>query len=1564
MIRKIAIVIALCLAVASGQTIYRAETGPPRFAPAAGGPFDVVNLGNLNVHWTIPVVSKPGRGLPFSYALTYDTAFWTKIQVGANWQWQPMPNWGWASQTQVTTGYFKILSGTATCDLPSGQAGVWSWQIFEAYIDPQGRRHEIGVYLESNPCDGYFHTSETVAAIDGSEMEFFVSMSWGASKVTHTDGTISFAPTVSTPSAGTRTDSNGNRISVSSGVFTDTLGSAALTITGTNPILYKYKDTANTEQTVTVNYTSNTVRTNFSCSGTNQYGPTAASLITSIVLPGGGAGRTYTIEYESTNDPSYPGAVTGRVSAIVLPTGGRLEYSYPSGIDCNDATPLRLDRKVLGDSSTAWIYQRTNEGSGKWLTTVTNPLGHLAEKYQFQKNANHLFFFETQRQYFEGATPKRTIETCYNGATVPCLTTAVSLPTSNIKRVTTLDNSFKSQVYSVFNSAGQPTNQEEYDYGSSAVGPLLRQTVTTYTQPGNGLSLPANITIKNGAGTKQAETKFTYDGTTPTATTGVVQKVAVSGARGNLTKIEDWLTGTTYLSTNLTYFDTGMLRTISDPSAHLTTLGYTDNYSDATNHNTQAFVTSITKPQTGTITHNESRKYYWPSGLPQSATDENNQIVIQSYDSSLRLSITDFPDGGQRAMLYFDTISSAAGITVGMRTKLDATTYGFAYVEFDGYGRKSRTAILNGTASPSNYDQQDFCYDALGRLSFSSLPFKGNGIGNLPAKTCGPASNGTTTTYDALGRVTATSDSVGTIDYTYVGRSEKVQDPGNGTTRITRISQSDALGRLVNFCEVSPSIPGLATAGDCGLDQAGTGFTTAYGYDTLGRLTSVNQPGVSLRTYVYDNLGRLTSVTVPESGTTQFSYNNDGLVSTRIRVKANQTNSCPFSPYDAAKCATTTYAYDALHRLTSTTYTDGTPTASFGYDETSYDGLTITSGKGRLTHSTAGTYSATIHSYDTMGRIITERQRTPYHTAPNGATITYTYDLAGNLKTAYNGALNKTLTYNYDVAARLSSVTSSWSDSNHPGTLLSGLSYNAFGQPLQYTTGDGIQTTLTFDTLGRLGSKNSSAYALNSAGSPVTYAPNSSILSVSDNSVSKSFAYDAMSRMTSSVRAGATTNYTYDRNGNRYSAGGQNLSYGTDNRITGYCYDAAGNLLRENTCPVDMNTVTYKYDAENRMTQVDSGATATYTYDAFSRRVKKQTSAGGVEFLYDQAGRAFAEFASSTAALIRAEIYAGGMHLGTYVTTPAAKTYFVHPDWLGTERVRTDPTGTAVQTCEWKPYGETNAATCTGTYTAYNAISNQNYAGYERDAETGLDHMWFRYYNPRLGRFMTADWIGGFIDEPQSLNKFSYVNGNPANYIDPFGLSLGTAIYLMLQGFNDWYNDHFVTVFGGEALDLHADDVFNSMNDPADWLEGNRLGLPTRPPEVAVPPVKPEYFCSTDSYGAPRPQGRTHNAVDWRNPLGEPVFATFNGIVADINSNNAGGNQIFINNLNGSRTGYAHSMATVPIGTPVRAGIQVGSSDGSGHGSPHLHHTHRPNRDSRQTVDPATLYPGAKKCGS
>ena len=46
-----------------------------------------------------------------------------------------------------------------------------------------------------------------------------------------------------------------------------------------------------------------------------------------------------------------------------------------------------------------------------------------------------------------------------------------------------------------------------------------------------------------------------------------------------------------------------------------------------------------------------------------------------------------------------------------------------------------------------------------------------------------------------------------------------------------------------------------------------------------------------------------------------------------------------------------------------------------------------------------------------------------------------------------------------------------------------------------------------------------------------------------------------------------------------------------------------------------------------------------------------------------------------------------------------------------------------------------------------------------------------RYYSPELRRFINADIIHGEISNPTSLNRYSYVNGNPVSFVDPFGLS-------------------------------------------------------------------------------------------------------------------------------------------------------------------------------------------------
>ncbi len=46
-----------------------------------------------------------------------------------------------------------------------------------------------------------------------------------------------------------------------------------------------------------------------------------------------------------------------------------------------------------------------------------------------------------------------------------------------------------------------------------------------------------------------------------------------------------------------------------------------------------------------------------------------------------------------------------------------------------------------------------------------------------------------------------------------------------------------------------------------------------------------------------------------------------------------------------------------------------------------------------------------------------------------------------------------------------------------------------------------------------------------------------------------------------------------------------------------------------------------------------------------------------------------------------------------------------------------------------------------------------------------------RYYSPEMRRFINADILHGEISDSTSLNRYSYVNGNPVSFVDPFGLS-------------------------------------------------------------------------------------------------------------------------------------------------------------------------------------------------
>jgi RHS repeat-associated protein len=90
----------------------------------------------------------------------------------------------------------------------------------------------------------------------------------------------------------------------------------------------------------------------------------------------------------------------------------------------------------------------------------------------------------------------------------------------------------------------------------------------------------------------------------------------------------------------------------------------------------------------------------------------------------------------------------------------------------------------------------------------------------------------------------------------------------------------------------------------------------------------------------------------------------------------------------------------------------------------------------------------------------------------------------------------------------------------------------------------------------------------------------------------------------------------------------------------------------------------------------------------------------------------------------------------------------------------TDSSGAVVWSVTYDAFGK---ATVT-----VNAIENNlRFPGQYYDAETGYHYNGHRYYDPRTGRYVTADPIG----LEGGVNLFSYSDVNPINKIDMSGLA-------------------------------------------------------------------------------------------------------------------------------------------------------------------------------------------------
>jgi RHS repeat-associated protein len=1335
-------------------------TGTPPFGTFGGGP-DVVNLSSLNVHFVVPIINKQGRGISFTYNLSYDTSVWYPLTTGSTQVWTPANNWGWNVQTEPATGYVSFTWTETTCTPPPGLRVTATNFV---YHDMFGGSHAFvgSTTTETGSC-GIVDTPLKAVAIDDSGYTIS-ALGTGPATITSRSGKLFEPPTGTSSGAGTFTDTNGNQITVNNtGQFFDTLSSTtpALTIAGTapNPVTMTYTAPSGGSSAFKIKYTSYNVQTDFGCTGTTEYSATNVPFISEIDLPDVAINPSdkYTFTYEFTSGNSGP--ITGRLASYTLPTGGTTSYVYTGsnkGIECSDGSAAGLSRTTPDGE---WKYARAGTAPAM-TTTMTDP----------QSNKTVLNFqglYETGRTVYQNAsTLLETVFTCYNGNTTTstCNSTAVSVPINERSVFPQWPGGLESRTDAYYNSYGLFTSGVEYAYGSGTPGSVVRNTFVDYASLGNGIvGMPGSVTVQDAGNNVLSQTTYCYDEgsfhpiTTcsatgpPTTSSGTPQHISITGSRGNLTKIS-YSTGPSVMFQHFTYWDTGNVITATDVNAAQSTYTY------GTGSCGNSFPTSVSEPAS------LSRSITWncTGGVQTSVVDENNHTTSATFNDPYFWRTNKFTDAASNLANFTYTAETSVESSLVFNNQQSTTDF---LTTADSLGRTHISQRKQGPSS-SNYDSIETDYDSLGRPSRVTLPYP---------ETAGQpnsAAPSTITTYDALNRVAATTDSGGgSTTYSYMQNDvvTNVLPAPIGENSKRRQLEYDPFGRLTSVCEITSGTGG----GTCGQTNSTTGFWTKYTYDLNDNLVAVSQNAQAssgsqmTRTYTYDDLGRKMSESNPETGMTAYTYDTDAVCGTSTGDRVKRVD---------AIGNTTCYAYDVLHRPTSVTYSGPyssvTPNKYFVYDSATVNAVVMANAKTHVAEiytaacKTCTKYTDEGFSYTALGQL-----SDVYESTPNSGGY---YHL--NAIYWQNGGLNQigglsglpTLSYTPDGEGRPAIVTAASGQNPVEST-----QYNTASLPTSMTLGSGDSDSFNYDT----STNRITQYTFDVNGQSLkgvlgwneNGTPNS--LNITDpfnsaNTQNCAFVQDDLTRI-ASVNCGAIwgQNFTYDVFGNivktvitgdsgtsfqpTYSAPPTNQIASLPGFVP--TYDANGNLTKD---PQHQ----YSWDCEGRPVTIDS---ISLTYDGLGRMVEQNNAGVVTQIVFDPLGDKFALMNGQSLNKAFAPLPDGG--IAAY--TQSGLTFYTHPDWLGSSRLASNPTQGIYADTAYAPFGETYAQT---------GSQDASFTGQNEDTTSNLYDFMFREYSPIQGRWVSPDPAGLAavnLTDPQSWNRYAYVRNQPLLFTDPTGLT-------------------------------------------------------------------------------------------------------------------------------------------------------------------------------------------------
>jgi RHS repeat-associated protein len=977
-----------------------------------------------------------------------------------------------------------------------------------------------------------------------------------------------------------------------------------------------------------------------------------------------------------------------------------------------------------------------------------------------------------QQRYFPNignwTTTRREVGGSESGDLIDTTSTTLSYDnygntTSIVKTVTDNDPGAWDSAYTgntwtttTTNTPDISTSNESADLAAWCL-PLIDNTVVVYSS-----------TI-NGSSTVTRTKTFTPDPTT--ANCRITQIVTEPTANSGLYKVTEALTFDSF--GNIATDTVTGANMPSSPASRLTTFNW---------GTTGQFLGSITDPSSATTTASYTSNQSLTFGVPDSVTNPNNLTTSWLYDAFGRKSKESRPDGTSSTWTW-STCTSFCGWSNSFYqiAQTNYQTNGSTVIRTDTnyYDPIDRVTETSGPTVTGSTGLVQNLYNSLGLLTQQSLP-----------RISGATAYQKTYSYDALNRVlsvsrpiSSTNSTLQTTSYAYAGRKFTITDPyGNTKTLIKDVKGAlrqtkDALGyNITRSFDAAESLTGVTdSVGNTllsgvtyvyGLQPFRLGATDAdrgawtYTVDSLGELTGWTDAKGQSFSMSYDALSRPVSRTEPDLftqwtyGSTPASHNIGQLIS-----ECTQT---------VSPCSSTS----ALYYESRTFDADGRPSTR-----------AITE-SGNPGNDPGGVFLFTSTYSTTTG-------------LPN--TLTYPISTAGV-------AFILQYYYQYGLLFSVEDATPSDPVSLCGSTcaLWTANAMNGFGEITQETLGNGVVTNRTYDPVTSWLSLATAGVGGGAALLNQSYLEdeNGNIIQRQNNNagLTESFAYDADQRLSCAALSSSCTAATLAYDGGvagpgnitsqtgvgtyTYPAAGQPRPHavtsltGTFNGITNpsFVYDANGNMTSRASSTVTWSS--YNYPTNINASDVTGAEEVQLSYGPDRQRWKQIYTAPGTTETTYYIGELVDMAFSGGVTNYRHYIYAGGEAVAVYSRTSASvntMSYMIE-DHQGSISNISSNSGASDINESFSAFGaRRNGSTWSGAPTTadLNTIAGLSRQGYTMQTwlgqSMGLNHMNGRVEDAILGRFLSPDPYIPDPSNPQSYNRYSYVNNNPMSLIDPSG---------------------------------------------------------------------------------------------------------------------------------------------------------------------------------------------------